>query len=177
MYLDFDGVLHPDAAYLDRYGRIYLKSQGTLFGYAQHLSEILDPYPDVKIVLSTSWVRVKGFGKTLKKMPSDLQSRVIGATWHSGYKQDTEMLEWWEYSSRFQQIQRDVLRRKPDAWLALDDDTQGWPLDQQHNLVICESDFGLSSIGTRDLLQAKMKRIFGTPSQISNRLNSFKSIS
>ena len=60
IYLDFDGVLHHYDVYLDHSNRAVLRGMGALFEYASRLESILTPYPDIKIVLSTSWVRVKG---------------------------------------------------------------------------------------------------------------------
>ncbi|WP_231909764.1 HAD domain-containing protein [Cupriavidus nantongensis] len=58
VFLDYDGVLHPDAAYLVK-GRPELRATGTLFMWAPILEETLAPYPDAQIVLSTSWVQVR----------------------------------------------------------------------------------------------------------------------
>lgn len=83
VFLDYDGVLHPDAAYLVK-GRPELRAAGTLFMWAPILEEALAPYPDAKIVLSTSWVPVlKSFSRARAFLPAMLQARVIGATWHS----------------------------------------------------------------------------------------------
>ena len=59
---------------------------GVLFEYAERLEGRLRHYPDVQIVLPTSWVRVKGFNHSRKRLPADLRERVIGATWHSGFE-------------------------------------------------------------------------------------------
>lgn len=63
LYLDFDGVLHPDEVYRIR-GRIVLRFDGmNMFEWAPLLAEHLEPYPDVQIILSTSRVRVLSFTK------------------------------------------------------------------------------------------------------------------
>lgn len=60
LFLDFDGVLHPDAAYL--YGKTpRLNADGELFMWANLLVDALADQPDVQIVLSTSWVRLLSF--------------------------------------------------------------------------------------------------------------------
>lgn len=61
IFLDFDGVLHPDAVFLCRNGQIELRAEGELFMWSSHLVEALAPHQDVQIVLSTSWVRNLGF--------------------------------------------------------------------------------------------------------------------
>jgi len=60
LFLDFDGVLHPDEVYLV-HGRPVLRDDGSLFMWAPLLAEALTPFPDVQIVLSTSWVRELSF--------------------------------------------------------------------------------------------------------------------
>jgi hypothetical protein len=55
LFLDFDGVLHPDAVYLRR-GRAELGAEGQLFMWAHYLQAVVEE-ADVQIVLSTSWAR------------------------------------------------------------------------------------------------------------------------
>ena len=82
LFLDFDGVLHPDAVYLTSRG-VELRAEGVLFMWAPLLVGALAPHQDVQIVLSTSWARNLGFHRARSVLPAELQSRVIGATWHS----------------------------------------------------------------------------------------------
>jgi hypothetical protein len=58
IYLDFDGLTHPGEVYVhSTEPKVRLHAKGhTLFESAQFLEELLAPYPDLKIVLSTSWV-------------------------------------------------------------------------------------------------------------------------
>lgn len=82
LFLDFDGVLHPDEAYLVK-GRPVLRAEGALFMWAPLLADTLKNYPGLQIVLSTSWARDLRFARARSFLPPDLQQRVIGATWHS----------------------------------------------------------------------------------------------
>ena len=79
LFLDFDGVLHPDAVYLSRQGPT-LKSEGTLFMWAPILANLLDDFPIISLVLSTSWVRHLGYKRALGYLPIELRERVIGVT-------------------------------------------------------------------------------------------------
>jgi hypothetical protein len=55
LYLDFDGVLHDDAAYCSPDRGMYLDTPGrTLFEWMPILDELLAPYPELRVVLSTS---------------------------------------------------------------------------------------------------------------------------
>lgn len=144
LYLDFDGVLHGGEVGLDASRRPYLLGPGVLFEYADRLAAVLDPYPGVDIVLSTSWVRIKGYRYACTRLPAALQQRVIGATWHSRFGRNDELRFWWTASaSRYDQIVSDVSRRRPARWLALDDDAQGWPARARQHLIQCDPVLGL----------------------------------
>ena len=87
LYLDFDGVLHPEDTYFNPARGANLGPQSTaagheLFEHAQLLVNVLEPYPHVKIVLSTSWVQHRSYSRAMKRLPAELQARVIGATFH-----------------------------------------------------------------------------------------------
>ena len=157
VYLDFDGVLHHYDVYLDQRNRTILRGMGVLFEYASRLESILAPYPDAKIVLSTSWVRVKGFQYAADRLPDGLKSRVIGATWHSKMAADDQLLYWWlNHSTRYDQIVRDVRRRMPDDWLAIDDDVEGWPTEARRHLIACDPVLGLSQPDVRLALEMRL---------------------
>lgn len=157
IYLDFDGVLHSDEVYQDHQGRVYLLGHGQLFEHSPVLVEALAPYPDVRIVLSTSWVRLKGYGWVLKRLPKGLRERVIGATWHSDFGRDSEERFWWRYASRYRQILRDVQRRQPERWFAIDDDLEGWPDNDREHVVGCSPLVGLGGESAQARLKARLE--------------------
>lgn len=156
IYLDFDGVLHSDEVYQDTRGRVYLRGPGQLFEYAPVLTAVLAPHPDVRIVLSTSWVRVKGYDWVRKRLPKELRDRVIGATWHSAFAADSEERFWWRYASRYRQILRDVQRRQPAQWFAIDDDLEGWPDDDRVHVLDCSPLVGLGGTAAQAKLKTKL---------------------
>lgn len=80
LYLDFDVVLHPDAVYRER-ARIVLRRDGfRLFEWAHLLEEILEGFPKIQIILSTSWVPVLSYAVAKSHLPPGIQRRVIGST-------------------------------------------------------------------------------------------------
>jgi hypothetical protein len=104
------------------------------------LEELLEPYPDVRIVLSTSWVRVKSFEFAKKHLTPALQSRVVGATYHRREMHG----QGFERLSRGLQVWGDVIRRKPTNWFAIDNDDRGWPTCCRDKLAKAEDHLGIS---------------------------------
>lgn len=89
LFLDFDGVLHPDAAFRTKRG-IELRAPGELMMHAKTLENILLDFPALRICLSTSWVRLLGYARARTALPSSLQARTVSATWHSRMRGMTE---------------------------------------------------------------------------------------
>lgn len=178
LYLDFDGVLHPADvvrhARRDNPGGVAralpreialgrsARADHALFEHAALLEQALAPYPDVRIVLSTSWVPTLGFDQARQFLPAALSARVIGATWHSQMNGD------WPLSmrrERFMQVPRgvqvlcDVGRRQPSAWLAVDDDPLGWGSSLPH-LVATHHVHGLGRTDVYCHLVCQLARVF-----------------
>lgn len=140
-YLDFDGVLHDESVWLRADHTIFISTPGRrLFEWEDILIDLLEPYPDVKIVLSTAWVRARSFSYAKRRLNKSLQQRVIGATFHSRLMIAKEFAA----LPRGMQIWGDVLRRKPTDWFAIDDDGFGWPAWSRDKLVSTRGQTGLS---------------------------------
>jgi hypothetical protein len=143
VYLDYDGVLHPEDVFRHPKRGVYLSPRYAghkLFEHCGLLEAELEPYPDVVLVLSTTWVRVLRYRRALSYLPDSLQMRVVGATFHSAMHRPA-----FEALSRGQQVLADVGRRKPSDWLALDDDAEHWPDSHRERLVRTDPTLGLSS--------------------------------
>jgi hypothetical protein len=140
LYLDFDGVLHPEGVYQRRGFRPYVKHpEGhKLFENAELLTEVLKPHTDVAIVLSTSWARAFGYTRAAGYLPTALRQRCVGATWHR--EMDRYLFE---VTSRGQQVLDDVGRRHPKSWLAIDDDANGWGSSLNTHVVITDPVLGI----------------------------------
>lgn len=162
IYLDFDGVLHPDAVYNPPNKPIELRGPGELFMHAHVLEEALAIYPEAKIILSTSWVRVLGYDRTIEKMPTELAKRVIGATWHKVLRQDN--YDPFSNLSRFEQIMSHVKKNAIKNWIALDDlhsghEVYAWPQDKRDLLVLTEESKGLGCQSVQADLNKKLKEM------------------
>jgi hypothetical protein len=130
-------------------------SQSGFWGLvADLLATLLEPYPAVKIVLSTSWVRSYGCVNTAKRLPIELRKRVIGATFHS---QMDEPL--FVETPRGVQVWRDVVRRNPKDWLALDDDYADWPTWCLDNYIQTHVREGISDPPVLRKLEEKLAKL------------------
>lgn len=155
-YLDCDGVLHDDGVYLHPQWGMYMRTAGRmLFEWMLVLEALLQPYVDVKIVLSTSWVHARSFAFAKSLLSTSLQARVVGATFHNRGMRRDEFLQ----LPRGVQIARDVYRRRPQAWFAIDDDDIGWPDGYRSRLVKTSSAVGLSDPKAQLAVQTMLERL------------------
>lgn len=153
LYLDFDGVLHHENRFwYPRRGAYLVAPHGyTLFQHVPLLDGLLEPYQNIQIVLSTSWLRRYGYSWTAKRLSPKLRARVIGATFHSKIDES-----YFNSPPSGQQVYEDVLRRKPLVWLALDDNTDGWPDECLENFVRTHEEDGIGDPETNARLVERL---------------------
>lgn len=172
LFLDYDGVLHTDDVFRTKKG-IALKSGGTLFEHALILAAALEPHPEVKIVLSTSWVRELGFSGAKKRLLPPFQDRVIGATYHTDFEREEFAGTPWGLLTRYEKIIRHVSRKNITNWLAVDNDNEGWPETQGHRLVNTDDWLGLGDTAAQQCLAAALKPAEPCPSGAEGNLSGF----
>ncbi|EIF70922.1 hypothetical protein BP354E_4956 [Burkholderia pseudomallei 354e] len=80
LFVDFDGTLHVGNAYIDENDKTTLDTGRKLLEFAPLLVERLEPYPDVEIVLTTSWARRLPEERVIEYLPPRLRQRVVGTT-------------------------------------------------------------------------------------------------
>jgi len=105
-----------------------------LFEFEPLLAALLAAHPDVKIVLSTSWVHQApdGLRLAMDQLSSGLRARVIGSTFHSsGLPADV-----FAKIQRGEQVMQYVRKHNigSDRWLALDDRRDGFDAVQENLL-------------------------------------------
>ncbi|WP_216661773.1 HAD domain-containing protein [Niveibacterium sp. COAC-50] len=145
LFLDFDGVLHPWDVYPSPHdGQPYLEGSGHLFMWAPILEGILQDHPDVKIVLSTSWARDASvrYAGAKAALPKGLQARVVGAVLLHRFS-----------DTRYRLIAEFAKRRGFNEWIAIDDDTDGWPASEINRLVATSHHEGLGNPAAQDRLR------------------------
>jgi hypothetical protein len=134
LFLDFDGVLHPDPCADAR----------RLFERAPRLAEALEPFPEVEVVASTAWRNLMPFERLRGLLPARLAARVIAITPTFGtfdaitslvpYRRQAECAQWLR-----------VNQRPADAWLALDDRPH-WFSPYCENVIDCNSAVGFEPV-------------------------------
>ena len=156
LYLDFDGVLHHEnCLWHPKIGAYLSAPEGyVLFQHAELLEQFFAPYPQVRIVLSTTWVLRYSCSKAGKNLRPALCSRVIGATFHSNMRER-------EFTAlpRGLQVWSDVVKRKPRDWLAIDDVDEGWPEHARGHYVPTHKREGLSDLVVLAEFTEKLERM------------------
>jgi len=149
LFLDFDGVIHRLSAYVTPQGLVSANSSIRLFEFAPILTTLLEPYPTVEIVLSTSWVRGFGFQYARDALPVHLRNRVSDATY------DPESREAWAWPEigRGIQVMRYVEMHGLTRWLAIDDENDGFEEDTPH-FIQCDPKLGLGDEATRRRIES-----------------------
>lgn len=152
LYLDFDGVLHTQDCFIVRKQGPFVNPPHRLLEHMAVLEQCLAPYPEVRIVLSTNWVRRLGYIYACSVLSRPLRRRVVGATFHA-------QMDWREFKqlTRAEQVLGDVQRRCPRWWLALDDDEEGWPQSVANHLVLTDGVLGLGKPSTVEQLNAALE--------------------
>lgn len=166
LYLDFDGVLHPEPVYWSRRRDAHLGAEADghkLFGHESLLESLLEPYPDIRIVLSTSRVRQCRFAGAARRLPEGLRRRCIGATFHTRMDERT-----FECMGRGQQVMADVDRRYPLTWVALADRNEGRPVHAGDQVVITHPMDGLAHPPVTKVLRHRLAEQSG-PANLEGR--------
>ncbi len=119
LFLDIDGVLHPDPPQPDQ----RLRS-------LPRLVAILRDFPQVDVVISSLWREKLSLDQLRELFPADLRVRIIDVTpiteridgWLPA-RREGEILEWLEHSDR-----------ASEPWIALDD--AGWQFTQHRDRLV-----------------------------------------
>jgi post-segregation antitoxin (ccd killing protein) len=160
LFLDFDGVLHPlGEIAIDEYGQLIRNPY--LFVWMPVIEQILDPFPQIRIVVSSDWRRLFD-DASLVTLLGPLGVRFDG------------VVETWG-PSRLEEIRREAVRRQLTHWVALDDHPSVHEAARTDpRLIACASDTGLSARPVQQALQAALGRLaadHGLPTADGARMN------
>jgi len=137
LFLDIDGVLHPDPPQPDQ----RLRS-------LPRLVEILRDHPEVEVVISSLWREHLSLDQLRDLFPAELRARIIDVTpiaeridgWLPA-RREGEILEWLAASGR-----------ADEPWLALDD--QAWQFTQHRDRLIACTFYD----GITDVIEAQLRQ-------------------
>jgi hypothetical protein len=80
LFLNFDGVLHPNAVqWTGKDGPTLRASGHRLFEGNRALARIAADFSDFQLILNTWWTYWIGFDACLRNLPKELSSRVVGS--------------------------------------------------------------------------------------------------
>ena len=136
LYVSFGGVLNIDQGLVDMHDEVTLDSGRMLFEYAPYLIDVLEPWPNVQLVLTTSGLRKLGPKKTIGLLPMELIRRVVQTTKDTpprlGELRDGSARAWIPIGH----ARKHGMRR----WLALDDERWCIPVGFEHHFLRTEPD-------------------------------------
>ncbi|CAM8635706.1 HAD domain in Swiss Army Knife RNA repair proteins [Comamonadaceae bacterium] len=154
LYLDYEGCLHNRYCLFGFYdGTAFREPKGyKLFQYMDLLEELLLPYPQVKIILSTDWLHFFKKLDTIKALSPNLRLRVIGTVLHRGTNSKKT-----EGKTIGQLAEQDIKKRKPKDWLAIGDNTEGWSPLFAHKVILTHYELGISEPRAKRLIQERLE--------------------
>ncbi len=129
---------------MDGAGRLIANER--LFAWLPILVSLLEPYPEVQIVVSSDWRRLLD-DENLRLVLGPLGSRFAG------------IVETWS-ASRADEILAEVRRRKLTHWLSIDDHPSVLAASRRDNRFIpCAPDAGLSAPAVQAKLRMRLAEV------------------
>jgi hypothetical protein len=130
LYLDFDGVLHPNFVI-----------KGQLFSHMQRLTNAIEGKP-LRIVISSSWRFHENFDYLRSLFEPTVRSQIVGCTGsaHIG--------KW----ARWNEIKKHATTNGVKDWMALDDAYMEFPPECEE-LILCEGKIGLQDTQIQQLVR------------------------
>lgn len=149
LFLDFDGTLHPE--------NYPGADSGADLCHLPRLEALLREFPDVEIVVSSTWRERMSLEELRSLFAPDIRSRVVGTTALpvrvDGYARATceaEIVAWLKANGR-----------QDTEWVALND--ADWQFDEhRHRLVLCSPLTGLDA-ESEAALRVHLARASATP--------------
>jgi hypothetical protein len=151
IYLNFDGVLHPDQLlYEQGCAPSLLTSEHSALEYAGCLVAALESHLDAAIVLNTWWTFYLGFDACIEMLPAALAARVIGSTVQHASTYD-------QIPVRYREVERYIARRRHQAFLIVDHANARYSRDLNPYLLLLDPLEGLSNPTTCRSLKRRIE--------------------
>ncbi|MBB5442056.1 MULTISPECIES: HAD domain-containing protein [unclassified Paraburkholderia] len=161
LFVDFDGTLHIGHASMDEHGEIALDTGRPLFEFAPLLADLLEPYPEVVLVLTTSWLMTLNTKEVTACLPLALARRVVGTT--RDIKPRLSYLL--NGMARTYVITSYAYGASLTKWLAIDDSVYGAdrfgrePGELAHHFVLLDSAQGLGDSDAQQRVKQWLKDV------------------
>jgi hypothetical protein len=132
IFLDFDGVLHPDPC-----------TPSQAFCHLSHFEAVLIDYPNINVVISSSWRRLKSINQLREYFSIELRHRILGMTpfLSEGDHMRGKECELW---LRLQ-------KKDEEEWLAIDDKSNNFEDWISGQLYLTKSEIGLDDAAISSL--------------------------
>lgn len=151
LYLNFDGVLHPDRlVYVKGLTPSLVATGHSPFEHAGFLAEILEPYDDIELVLNTWWTFFVGVDLTLELLPLELASRVVDATLALSSRYDS-------LPSRCKEAEKHIASKNKQQTLLLDNSNARYSWDLVPYMLLLDPTEGMASMAARRALARKIE--------------------
>jgi len=149
VFLDFDGVTHPDPP------------SGPVFTQLPLIEGVLRAYPQVPVVLSTTWRVFYPLDVLRKQFSSDISPRVLDSTPALGTSQRANHPALISRASRQSEIDAWLYENLTMAhpWIAIDDKAH-WFDPGCRNLLVTNPHTGFTSVDSERLRQMLRERLF-----------------
>lgn len=177
IYLGISGVLHPSESI---YSLLNIRSPWedghSKYEGAPVLAKALESWPDVEIILTSTQPWAHGLESVLEQLGPSLAARVVGYTYEdltTKVKREVTTRrgvvrtigvsneDYWRLN-KSAIVATHVEWRRPDCWIAIDDEDILWPHDTRRDrLVLTDGCEGLQSAEAQDRLRALMRMHFG----------------
>jgi len=179
LYLGLSGVVHPSATtYALVRGRSLWRDGHVKYEAVPWLAQTLACWPDVKIVLTSTAPWKHGLPAVLERLGM-LAERVIGFTYQDLTTKPVRLVRMGSGASRWSSFSKDDYWRmnkshivlahvdwlKPQAWIAVDDESILWPRSLANHVCIVDGCKGLADPAEQDRLLTYLQMNFGPGGQ------------
>jgi len=170
VYLGISGVLHPSRSLYELlHGKVPEDDGHFLYEATPVLERALAPWPEARIVLTSTQPWANGLSTVLRELGPSLAARVTGFTYEDlttklrrGRRQlPLSNEDYWRC------VKSDIVRLhvewlQPGAWVAIDDETILWTdFERAQHFVAVDGDKGLLDPAAQDRLVTVLSGNFG----------------
>ncbi|MFM0226608.1 HAD domain-containing protein [Paraburkholderia dipogonis] len=135
LFLNYGGVLNVGHGLVVDNGAVTLDTGRPSFEFAPYLIDVLEPWPQVRIIVTTSWLRTLGAERTIALVPVELRRRVVGTTLNT----PPRLGEIRNGSAKAMTVIRHASKNRLIKWLALDDEAWGVPIEYESYFLRTDS--------------------------------------